>query len=46
MTGPRNQCDSFTVGITILGMELKDAYRNKASFEYQQLASNVNAAVS
>ena len=46
MTGPSNQCDLFTVGITILGLEFKDAYRNKASVEYQQLASNVTSAVS
>ena len=46
MTGPSNQCDLFTVGITILGLEFKDAYRNKSSVEYQQLASNVTSAVS
>ena len=46
LTGPSNQCNLFTVGITILGMEFKDAFRNKASVEYQQLASNVTSAVS
>ena len=46
VTGPNNQCDVKTVGITIKGLEFKDAYRNKASIEYQQLASNVTAAVS
>ena len=46
MTGPSNQCNLFTVGITILGMELKDALRNPASVEFEQLASNVTAAVS
>ena len=46
VTGPNNQCDVKTVGIKILGLEFKDVYRNKASVEYQQLASNVTAAVS
>ena len=46
LAGPSNQCDIFTVGITILGMEFKDAFRNKASVEYQQLSSNVTSAVS
>ena len=46
MTGPSNQCDLFTVGITIFGLEFKDAFRNKASVEYRQLEANVTAAVS
>ena len=46
VTGPSNQCDAFTVGIAILGMEFKDAFRNRASVEYQQLASNVTSVVS
>ena len=46
VTGPSNQCDLFTVGIKILGLEFKDAYTNRASVEFQQLESNVTAAVS
>ena len=46
VTGPSNQCDQKTVGIKILGLEFKDPYRNRASVEFQQLASNVTAAVS
>ena len=46
MTGPSNQCNLFTVRITILGKELKDAPSNPASVEFEQLASTVTAAVS